>query len=65
MSYHDDGTLRCDMEDDCTKPVTHIDQKGYAYCEPHGIERRWYVPCRKLRPHELRKLQRGEALARY
>jgi hypothetical protein len=42
-----------------------IDRKGYVYCAADGIERRFYVDCRKLRPHELRKLERGEQLARY
>lgn len=60
-----DGQLRCDMVHGCTEPVTHIDDKGYAYCTKHGEERRGYRPCRKLRGWELRKLQRGEALARY
>jgi hypothetical protein len=64
MSFKN-GTLRCDMENDCESPVTHIDDKGYAYCETHGLQRRYYRPCRKLRPHEVKKLQRGEALARY
>lgn len=57
--------LRCDMTRDCVAPVSHIDQKGFAYCTPHGLERRLYQPCRKLRPHELRKLHRGEQLTRY
>lgn len=62
MTY-ETGVLRCDMG--CMNPVTMIDNKGFAYCAEHGMERRFYMPCRKLRPHELRKLQRGEALARY
>lgn len=57
--------LRCDMATDCLSPVTMIDRKGYVYCAADGIERRFYVDCRKLRPHELRKLERGEQLARY
>lgn len=57
--------LRCDMEEGCTAPVTHIDQKGYAYCTKHGLERRDYRPCRKLRPWELHRLLRGEPLTRY
>lgn len=57
--------LRCDMAADCGEPVTMIDQKGYAYCTDHGLERRQWQPCRKLRGWELRKLQRGEPLARY
>lgn len=57
--------LHCDMTRDCALPVSMIDQKGFAYCGLHGMERRWYQPCRKLRAWELRKLQGGEALNRY
>jgi hypothetical protein len=57
--------LRCDMATDCQAPVTHIDDKGYAYCTEHGRERQAWRRCRKLRPAELRKLQRGEQLAHY
>lgn len=58
-------TLKCEMTDDCQAEVTHLDNKGYIYCTEHGIQRRDWKPCRKLRPHELRKLQRGEQIARY
>jgi hypothetical protein len=58
-------TLTCDMERDCTEPVTYIDDKGYAYCTAHGLDRQAWRSCRKLRPHELRRLQRGEQLAHY
>lgn len=47
--------------------ITHIDESGFAYCTPCGLKRqadRWKC-CRKLRPHELRKLQRGEQLRSY
>jgi hypothetical protein len=57
--------IQCDMDNDCTTPATMIDTAGFAYCEPHGMQRRQYEPCRKLRPYELRKLLRGEPLARY
>lgn len=57
--------LTCDMVKDCPNTVTHIDRKGYVYCTQHGIERLESQPCRKLRPHELKRLQRGGALTRY
>lgn len=57
--------LRCDMETDCVQPVTYIDNDGFAYCTGHGLDRQQWQPCRKLRPHELRRLQRGEQLASY
>ena len=57
--------LACDMESDCREPVTHLDKKGYAYCTEHGIERRFWMPCRKLRPWEVRRLERDEPLTHY
>ena len=57
--------VHCDGWCEHANPVTHIDRKGYAYCTPCGLIRRQYQPCRKLQGWELRKLQRGEQLARY
>lgn len=61
--------LTCDMHETCTEPVAMIDTDGYVYCAAHGIDRRgsgfYRRPVRKLRPHELNKLRRGEQLARY
>lgn len=57
--------LRCDMRAGCTGEVTMIDSAGFVYCEPHGLDRRQYEPCRKLRPYEKRKIERGEMLTRY
>lgn len=65
MSGGGSTPLRCDMETDCTQSVTYIDNKGYAYCTEHGLDRQQWRPCRNLRPHELRRLQRGEPLAAY
>jgi hypothetical protein len=44
-----------------------IGSKGYAYCASCGVARResGYENVRKLRPHELARLQRGLALRRY
>jgi hypothetical protein len=57
--------LNCEMTDDCPEPVTMIDRNGFIYCTDHGIGRRDWKPCRKLRPHELRRLARGEQVTRY
>jgi hypothetical protein len=57
--------VTCDQVASCTAPVTHLDNKGYVYCTAHGLDRRAWRPCRKLRAHELRRLERGEALGRY
>lgn len=55
----------CDMKRDCPEPISMIDDKGFAYCTGHGEQRQMYRPCRKLRPHELNRLNRGEQLAHY
>lgn len=63
---HDEkGELRCDMKKDCKEVVTHIDDKGYAYCRPHGIQRQSYRRCRMLTPGELKQLKAGKPLAAY
>jgi len=57
--------LTCEMSGECKEPVTMMDNGGFVYCTAHGLARRGWKPCRKLRPHELRKLERGETLAKY
>lgn len=57
--------LTCDMRDDCTEAVTMLDSAGFVYCTAHGLDRRTYEPCRKLRGWELRRILRGAALNRY
>lgn len=57
--------LTCDMDRECRSDVTHIDDKGYVYCTTHGLERRDWRPCRKLRGWELRRLQSGRTLTKY
>lgn len=46
----------------CAHPVTHVDEDGWLYCAAHGEQRKQHKRCRKLRPHELRKLERGEKI---
>jgi len=68
MSWDTDNALKCDGGwSCCDHHVTMIGNKGYAYCSPCGISRResGYENVRKLRPHELAKLLRGEVLTRY
>ena len=57
--------LHCDWGTDCGAEVTHIDNRGFIYCTPHGIARRDWRPCRQLRPHELARLRRGDTIKRY
>jgi hypothetical protein len=58
-------TLACSMTDMCTEPVSHIDDKGFAYCARHGIQRRSHRRCRKLKSYELTRLKTVGSIARY
>jgi hypothetical protein len=43
-----------------------LDNKGYIYCERHGLERRGHaIPCRKLAKHEIGRLRSGKPVKRY
>lgn len=55
----------CDMRHDCDEPVTYVDEKGYVYCTGHGQQRQQSRRCRKMRPFELRRIERGEVITRY
>lgn len=57
--------LTCDMDRNCKEPVTHIDVKGYAYCQKHGEDRKQTCRCRKLTPAELNTLKAGQPLKEY
>lgn len=57
--------LHCDMTKNCTNPITHIDHKGFIYCETHGIHRQCYTKCRKLKQKELMQLTEGKPLGKY
>ena len=53
------------MKDDCKNLVTHIDNKGFIYCEHHGKIRKTYRPTRKLKPSELKKISNGKTIKKY
>ena len=58
--------LQCEMSDECGRVVTHLEDKGYIYCAEHTKGRRVHGHrIRKLRPHELRRLERGEQITKY
>lgn len=57
--------LTCEMTDDCSAPVTRIDDKGFIYCESHGLSRKRYCRCRRLTPKEIKRLTAEEQLASY
>lgn len=56
---------RCDMRHDCTAPVTMISDGGWIYCTHHGEQRRQWERTRKLRPHEMNRIRRGQTIERY
>ena len=66
MSRREDGTLQCDMTEDCTAEVTMIDDKGWVYCANHGwVRKNTGRLCRQLRTYEVNRLRRGEQITRY
>jgi hypothetical protein len=55
--------LTCDMVRGCANPVTHIDNKGWVYCEKHGPIRRMHgTPCRKMTAAEVKRLESGQTI---
>lgn len=57
--------MRCEMTDQCTSGVTHIDDKGFIYCARHGEIRKAYRRCRKLTQKELKTIEGGSPIASY
>lgn len=62
-----DKLMQCDMSKDCHATVTHIGEKGYAYCTAHAIDRRTHAGerTRKMRAWEIRLIQAGQPLPSY
>lgn len=58
-------SLQCAMKDSCRAPVSHIDAKGFVYCEEHGRQRKSTVSCRQLTSKELRDLKSGKPVKEY
>lgn len=61
----DQITPTCEMTKTCSQPVTMIDSSGFVYCSAHGLSRQGWRLCRKLRPYEIRRLERGDSLTKY
>lgn len=61
------NTLQCQMRDDCHEPVSHIEDRGFIYCQEHAVSRRQsgWGHTRKLRPWEIRLLLAGEPVPTY
>lgn len=62
-----DGKPYCDMDVNCPYEPTMIGDGGYIYCAYHGPIRRsaGWERVRKMRPHELRRIERGEQVKSY
>ena len=56
---------KCDMERDCSNPVTHIGEKGYVYCAEHVGCRRGIERCRRMRGWERARIAAGKPLLSY
>jgi hypothetical protein len=63
--FIDEKKHSCQMDDGCTESVSHMDKSGFLYCATHGLQRRASRPCRKLRPHELTRIERGDQVTKY
>lgn len=57
--------LKCSGLKECTAVITHIDNKGFIYCNHHGQLRASYTPCRKLTNAELQTLLKGQPIKKY
>lgn len=53
------------MTHSCSSAVTHVGEKGYIYCAVHAVDRRGVERTRKMKPWELRLIQRGVPLPSY
>ena len=69
MSYqivNNVNVLKCDGLSACGAKVTHIDEKGFVYCQSCGLRRKQsQIRCRKLKSSELKSLENGKSLERY
>lgn len=62
-----DGLPPCDMSVGCSRPVTHIGDKGFVYCAEHARVRRRhsFESCRELRQWELKLIRAGQPVPSY
>lgn len=57
--------VKCAMLENCNNQVTHIDKKGFVYCQAHGVQRKAYIATRKLKPAELKRINENKTLKEY
>lgn len=55
--------LTCDMQESCESEITHVDNKGWLYCDHHGAQRNRSTPCRKLQAGEITRLENGQTIS--
>lgn len=55
--------LACQMIDRCLGVVTMIDEKGFVYCQDHGIKRKSHCRCRIMRRWEIDELESGRTIS--
>lgn len=57
----------CKMVKGCLEPVTYVDESGFIYCTQHGIERQQgkWKRTRKMRQHEINRINNGLRLEKY
>lgn len=56
---------QCEMLEDCPRPVTHIGEKGYIYCQLCAANRRGWERTRKLAKWELALIEQGKQILSY
>ena len=57
--------IACEMENDCENSPTHIDEKGFIYCQRHGDQRKQTMRCRRMTLKEMRTILKGEPITSY
>lgn len=58
--------LQCEMRNECTNTVTHIEEKGWIYCADCAQGRKGSGHyCRRLRAWEINLLKSGEPVPSY
>jgi hypothetical protein len=57
--------MTCTAKKDCTKPVTHIGNKGYVYCDTCAVYHSGQERTRKMRGWELQLVEAGKPIPSY
>lgn len=58
--------VHCEWDKGCEGEIAYIDDKGFIYCAYHGKRRQESGRrCRKLRPHEVKRLLSGKQVSSY